>query len=185
MRFLSLLPVLHCLLNMAVQAQITFIRPTVERAPQPSSCNHAISDADTLLLTPRSELEAKVTLRFVLKDVDTIPLGSTVMRDSVFMVHYPDHGYRWTGSYPNYTCTAPSMQGLAFGLYGLMDHVLGFKFIHATADGLSGFAGLARDAGLLLRTAFQQEGLPPAHAAPAGTHRAAARPRPCRMRGRT
>lgn len=109
-------------------SQVTFIPPK-GNADHSIVLNHAIADADTLLLIPASSRK-KITLRFVLKDVDTIPLGSTVMSDSVFMVHYPEHGYRWTGEYPDYTCTAPSMQGLAFGLYGLMDHVLGFKFIH-------------------------------------------------------
>ncbi|MCF8257323.1 MAG: hypothetical protein K9J06_07205 [Flavobacteriales bacterium] len=120
---------LFCCISVWAQAQVTFITPE-GNAPHAIVLNHAISDADTLLLTPRSDWK-KVTLRFVLKDVDTIPLGSTVLRDSVFMVHYPDHGYRWAGSYPDYTSTGPSMHGLAFGLYGLMDHVLGFKFIHA------------------------------------------------------
>jgi hypothetical protein len=113
----------------SLQAQVTFIPPK-GNAEHAIVLNHAIADADTLLLIPASSRK-KITLRFVLKDVDTIPLGSTVMRDSVFMVHYPDHGYRWTGAYPDYTCTARSAQGLAFGLYGLMDNVLGFKFIHA------------------------------------------------------
>ncbi len=110
-------------------AQVTFIPP--KGNPEHSIIlKNAILDADTLLLIPDAERK-NITLHFVLNDVDTVPLGSTVMRDSIFIVHYPEHGYRWTGSYPEYTCTAPSMQGLAFGLYGLMDNVLGFKFIHA------------------------------------------------------
>ncbi len=110
-------------------AQISFITPnsTSEHA---IILDNAIRDADSLLLIP-SARKGAVKLRFVLKDADTTALGSTITTEKgIRMVHYPEHGYHWTGTFPEYTCTALSYQGLAFGLYGLMDHVLGIRFLH-------------------------------------------------------
>jgi hypothetical protein len=53
---------------------------------------------------------------------------------------YPAHGFRWTlsngllthsGTHTELTLTAPSHQGIANGLYALLQEKLGFKFIHA------------------------------------------------------
>lgn len=118
-----------CLLwSSAVTSQIRFIAP--DRAGEHAVVlNTAIADADTLLLIP-SDRKGPVRLHLVLENMDTVQLGATVEKNGVRIVHYPEHGYRWSGSYPDYTCTASSYQGLAFGLYGLMDNVLGIRFIH-------------------------------------------------------
>jgi len=73
---------------------------------------------------------ANVTIRLVIENPDITPMGTTTIKDGVRMVHYPDHGYQWSGSYPQYVLTARSEQGLVFGLYGFLDEVLGFRFIH-------------------------------------------------------
>jgi hypothetical protein len=52
--------------------------------------------------------------------------------------HYPAHGFTWTKSSlltqthtESLTLTAPSPQGIANGLYALLQEKLGFKFVHA------------------------------------------------------
>ena len=71
-----------------------------------------------------------VAIKLVLENPDTIPVGQTIIKDGIQLVHYPDHSYTWTGNYPNYELKARSVQGLIFGIYGLLDEVLGFRFIH-------------------------------------------------------
>ena len=71
-----------------------------------------------------------VSIQLVIEDRDTIPVGRTVEFDNVRYVYYPEHDYEWSGSYPNYTLRSQSVQGLTFGIYGLLDEVLGFRFIH-------------------------------------------------------
>ncbi|MDX2003254.1 MAG: hypothetical protein SFW35_12515 [Chitinophagales bacterium] len=48
--------------------------------------------------------------------------------------HYPDHAYEWTGKNEGgkwvYRLKSNSFQGLAFGLYGLLQEQLGFSFFH-------------------------------------------------------
>lgn len=49
-------------------------------------------------------------------------------------MQYPDHDYTWRGTYVDgqatLTLETPSYQGIAFGLYGLLQEKLGFKFYH-------------------------------------------------------
>lgn len=71
-----------------------------------------------------------VSIQLVIQDRDTIPGGRTIEFDNVRYVYYPEHDYEWSGSYPNYTLRSQSAQGLTFGIYGLLDEVLGFRFIH-------------------------------------------------------
>ncbi|MBI1288970.1 MAG: hypothetical protein GC178_15490 [Flavobacteriales bacterium] len=71
-----------------------------------------------------------ISITLQIKDADTIPAGRTVTFAGIHFVYYPEHHYQWSGSYPNYTLTSQSVQGLTFGIYGLLDEVLGFHFIH-------------------------------------------------------
>ena len=84
----------------------------------------AMQDLDTLTKTEG------ISIDLVIENPDTIPVGQTINKDGIQLVHYPDHSYTWTGSYPNYELRARSVQGLTFGIYGLMDEILGFRFIH-------------------------------------------------------
>ncbi len=84
----------------------------------------AMHDFDTLVAAP------DVTIVLSIIDPDTIAVGTTVLRNEVQTVYFPDHGYHWSGTYPNYRLVARSQQGLTFGIYGLLDEVLGFRFIH-------------------------------------------------------
>lgn len=85
----------------------------------------AIADLDSLTKAQG------VSIQMVIEDRDTIPVGRTVEFDNVRYVYYPEHDYEWSGSYPNYTLRSQSVQGLTFGIYGLLDEVLGFRFIHS------------------------------------------------------
>ncbi|MFM1875657.1 MAG: hypothetical protein RL266_1394 [Bacteroidota bacterium] len=71
-----------------------------------------------------------ITIDLVIDRPDTIPVGQTITKDGIHTVYYPDHSYVWSGQFPHYTLTARSQQGLIFGIYGLLDEVLGFRFIH-------------------------------------------------------
>lgn len=71
-----------------------------------------------------------IAVTLVLSGVDTITKGKTVVKNGVKMVHYPEHNYTWSGTYPYFKLQAPSQEGLIFGIYGLLDEVLGFRFIH-------------------------------------------------------
>ncbi len=57
-------------------------------------------------------------------------VGKTVTKNAIHYVYYPDHSYSWTGAYPKYKVTARSLYGLTFGIYGLLDEILGYRFIH-------------------------------------------------------
>ncbi len=50
-------------------------------------------------------------------------------------LQYPDHDYTWRAKFVDgvitMTLETPSYQGIAFGLYGLLQERLGFKFYHA------------------------------------------------------
>ena len=84
----------------------------------------ALADLDTLT-------ESKgISIQLNIQKLDTIPVGTTVVENGIQTVYYPNHSYEWSGTYPNYTLTARSVQGLTFGIYGLLDEVLGFRFIH-------------------------------------------------------
>ncbi|MCF8275713.1 MAG: hypothetical protein K9J17_03175 [Flavobacteriales bacterium] len=84
----------------------------------------AILDLDSLT-------KAKdISIQLVIKNEDVTAVGETVTREGIHYVHYPDHSYEWSGTYPNYELKARSVQGLTFGIYGLLDEVLGFRFIH-------------------------------------------------------
>lgn len=72
----------------------------------------------------------KISIQLIIVDPDTIPVGTTITKNNIHYVYYPKHGYEWSGTYPNYVLKAHSAQGLTFGIYGLLDEVLGFKFIH-------------------------------------------------------
>lgn len=84
----------------------------------------ALADLDSL--TGASGIT--VTLHVINKD--TVAIGQTVTANGAHHVHYPEHDYVWSGAYPRYTLTAPTTYGIAFGIYGLLDEVLGFRFIH-------------------------------------------------------
>lgn len=43
---------------------------------------------------------------------------------------YPPHSYAWQGDDGFFQLTAPSLQGLQFGLYGFLQDQLGFRFYH-------------------------------------------------------
>ncbi len=67
---------------------------------------------------------------------DTMPTTFAQGRNYPYF-HYPAHGFTWTSSetvYPPFhilKLTAPSPQGIANGLYALLQEKLGFKFVHA------------------------------------------------------
>lgn len=46
------------------------------------------------------------------------------------MASYPPHSYTWQGGDGFYQLTAPSVEGLQFGLYGFLQDQLGFRFYH-------------------------------------------------------
>ena len=71
-----------------------------------------------------------ISIKLIIENEDTIPVGTTIVANGVQTVYYPNHGYSWSGTYPNYALEAQSVQGLTFGIYGLLDEVLGFRFIH-------------------------------------------------------
>jgi hypothetical protein len=84
----------------------------------------AIADLDSLTK------ESGISINLIIENQDTISIGTTVLDNDVQTVYYPKHGYAWSGSYPEYTLKAQSVYGLTFGIYGLLDEVLGFRFIH-------------------------------------------------------
>jgi hypothetical protein len=84
----------------------------------------AIEDLDSLAGNP------EISIELVMENFDTTQVGATISRNSIHTVHYPDHSYEWSGTYPNYKLKASSLGGWTFGIYGLMDEVLGFRFIH-------------------------------------------------------
>jgi hypothetical protein len=86
--------------------------------------SRTLQDLDSILHT------TGVQFTFVIADEDTMAAGTTLLRDGVQTVYYPDHGYIWTGTEQNYRLQARSMQGLIFGIYGFLDEVLGLRFIH-------------------------------------------------------
>jgi hypothetical protein len=65
---------------------------------------------------------------------DTLPTRFAQGREYPYF-HYPDHGFTWTqrsqAARSTLTLQAPSAQGLANGLYALLQEKLGFQFIHA------------------------------------------------------
>lgn len=71
-----------------------------------------------------------ITITFVVENEEMVEMGSTVTKDGVHYVHYPNHEYHWTGNYPKYQLKARSVHGITFGICGLLDEVLGFRFIH-------------------------------------------------------
>lgn len=71
-----------------------------------------------------------VRIELLISNEDTTSVGTTITENGIHKVHYPDHSYKWSGTYPNYKLESRSYQGLAFGVYGLLDEVLGFRFIH-------------------------------------------------------
>lgn len=71
-----------------------------------------------------------ISIQLSIENEDSAVIGETVTIDGIRHVHYPNHAYEWSGTYPNYTLNARSVQGLTFGIYGLLDEVLGFRFIH-------------------------------------------------------
>lgn len=86
--------------------------------------NLAVADLDSLTGNP------DISIELVMENFDTTRVGTTVTRNGIHQVHYPNHRYEWTGTYPNYKLKASSLEGWTFGIYGLMDEVLGFRFIH-------------------------------------------------------
>ena len=86
--------------------------------------SRTLQDLDSIIHT------TGVQFTFVLENEDTVPAGLTITVDGIHTVHYPDHSYEWTGTERNYRLEARSMQGLIFGIYGFLDEVLGFRFIH-------------------------------------------------------
>ena len=111
---------LLCASNSIAQIRFSFIGMD-ENEPMILS---AIKDLDSLTKSK------DVSIKLVIEDEDSTPLGSTITKDGIHYVHYPNHAYQWSGTYPNYKLKARSVQGLTFGIYGLMDEVLGFLFIH-------------------------------------------------------
>lgn len=118
--------VIACLISTVSTAQIHFNSTQPEKKVMDSEMLlRAMKDLDTL-----SRQSGLVKIEFIIKNEDTLPVGSTITEDGIHYVHYPEHGYQWSGTYPNYTLKSSSVQGLVFGIYGLMDEVLGFRFIH-------------------------------------------------------
>lgn len=72
----------------------------------------------------------KINIELIIAVPDTIPVGTTITKKEIHYVHYPNHAYQWSGTYPSYKLKAHSAQGITFGIYGLLDEVLGFRFIH-------------------------------------------------------
>ncbi|TNF24435.1 MAG: hypothetical protein EP314_07845, partial [Bacteroidetes bacterium] len=84
----------------------------------------ALLDLDTLTQA------SGISITLLIEKEDPGKVGETVTRNGIHYVYYPDHSYHWSGTYPNYTLKAQSVQGITFGIYGLLDEVLGFHFIH-------------------------------------------------------
>lgn len=79
--------------------------------------------------------DAKV--RLYIPDIDSASQHApSVFSQKVdFPYHqYPNHNYSWTsqeeGEHINLRLSTPSYQGISFGLYGLLQEKLGFKFYH-------------------------------------------------------
>jgi hypothetical protein len=116
--------VLFCLIFLHGKAQIQFGHSGILVNNPELMPVAALHDLDTLTNAQG------ISIELIIENPDTIPIGQTVTNDGVHLVHYPDHSYSWTGSYPKYELKARSVQGLTFGIYGLLDEVLGFRFIH-------------------------------------------------------
>ena len=105
-----------------VQAQITY--DFNELNGNEPMVKTALLDLDTLTKA------SGITITLLIEKEDPGKVGETVTRNGIHYVYYPDHSYQWTGTYPIYTLKAHSVQGITFGIYGLLDEVLGFRFIH-------------------------------------------------------
>ncbi len=84
----------------------------------------ALADLDSLTKA------TGITINLTIEKDDPGMIGKTVTRNGIHYVYYPDHSYSWTGTYPKYKVTARSLYGLTFGIYGLLDEILGYRFIH-------------------------------------------------------
>lgn len=111
-----------CLLTFTTSAQITY-KFTGMNSSEPM-VKAAMLDLDSLTKA------TGITIHLAIETEDPGKVGETVTKDGVHYVYYPDHSYRWMGTYPNYTLKAQSTQGITFGIYGLLDEILGFRFIH-------------------------------------------------------
>lgn len=102
-------------------AQITYDYAGFEPT---QALTQATLDLDTLTGTKG------ISVLMTLVNENTVPMGATVTQNNIRTVHYPEHNYKWSGTYPHYKLEARSVNGLVFGIYGLLDEVLGFRFIH-------------------------------------------------------
>ena len=94
-----------------------------------------LTGSESMIVSAMTDLDSLtkskgISITFIIENADTVSIGSTITIDGVHHVHYPNHAYQWSGIYPNYKLVARSVQGITFGVYGLLDEVLGFRFIH-------------------------------------------------------
>lgn len=85
----------------------------------------AIKDLDSLVGNTH-----KIDIELIVVAPDSTPIGTTINKDGIRLVHYPNHSYNWSGTFPSYTLKANSIQGIIFGIYGFLDEILSFRFIH-------------------------------------------------------
>ncbi len=110
----------------------------------PISAN-ALADFSVLLDSACHCLDAQADVPAVILQIQAPPAGSDTQPTAFAQgrnypyFHYPDHGFTWLQSSTPLTqthtetlrLTASSAQGIANGLYALLQEKLGFKFIHA------------------------------------------------------
>ena len=112
-----------------------------EALQQQTTTAHALADARELLAfacqCPVSYNDRQADVRLLLPlpapGADTLPSPFAAGRDYPYY-HYPRHGYRWDSRRQDgrilLALTTPTHQGIANGLYGLLQEKLGFLFIH-------------------------------------------------------
>lgn len=94
-----------------------------------------LSGSEPMVIAALADLDSLtkangISIDLLIENEDSTPIGETIVNNGIRMVHFPNHAYSWTGSYPKYQLKAQSVYGLTFGIYGLLDEVLGFRFIH-------------------------------------------------------
>lgn len=114
---IALIAILPYLANAQISYNYSGFKPTL-------ALKKAAIDLDTLTKAQG----ISVVLHLV--NEDTIKMGTTITQNGIYLVHYPEHKYSWSGTHPHYKLEAPSQEGLIFGIYGLLDEILGFRFIH-------------------------------------------------------
>lgn len=121
------------LMLIKVSAQPVFVFHVADSLRQNSVLRLALEDVQNLLQQAfpkasfHSEGQGDVHFVLLLKPDST---EETRFSRPYPIAPYPPHSYTWQGGDGFYQLTAPSVQGLQFGLYGFLQDQLGFRFYH-------------------------------------------------------